>query len=75
MNLTNSLVVLALRSAGKEMDDTVRHNKLPQFRVCSAFVSTGAAHMGKPTKPYTGVPAPTIEIQADAAWCWFAPVS
>jgi hypothetical protein len=26
MNLANSLVVLALRSAGKEMDDAVRHD-------------------------------------------------
>src|ERR1019366_3075039 len=28
MNLDNRLVVLALRSAGKEMDDTVRHDEL-----------------------------------------------
>ena len=24
--------------------------------------------------PYTGVLAPTIEIEAHATWCWFAPM-
>jgi hypothetical protein len=50
MNLANSLVVLALCSAGKVMDDAVRHDELRSVEgVCSAFVSTGTAHVGEPS--------------------------
>src|SRR5665213_3752508 len=50
MNLDNSLVVLALRSAGKEMNDTISHDELRSVEVCSAFISTDTAHIGEPSK-------------------------
>src|SRR5664280_308197 len=42
MHLDNSLVVLALRPAGKEMDDTVRHDELRSVEGCLLYTSDAA---------------------------------
>ena len=56
MDLFNSLVVLALRSARKEMDDTVRHDELLSVERGASYSSADAAHIGAPRdNPHGGV--------------------